>query len=65
VQQAIHASQFWVNCMYIFGCLYDAELMLITAELAAKWDEKRWIEAGALKPSDIVKASEAFKKDIL
>ncbi len=51
--------------MYIFGCLYDAELMLITAELAAKWDEKRWIEAGALKPSDIVKASEAFKKDIL
>ena len=48
-----------------FGCLYDAELMLITAELAAEQDEKRWMEAGALKPSDIVKASEAFKKDIL
>jgi hypothetical protein len=60
-QQAIHATHFWVNCMYIFGCPYDAEL--ITAELAAEWDEKRRIEEEAPKPSNIVKAPEIFKKD--
>ena len=60
-QQAIHAIQFWANHMYILGRPYDANL--VTAELAAEWDEKRRIEAEAPKASDIVKAPEVFKKE--
>jgi hypothetical protein len=60
-QQAIHAIQFWANPMYSLGRPYNADI--ITAELAAEWDEKRRIEAEAPKASDIVKAPKVFKKE--
>jgi hypothetical protein len=60
-QQAIHAIRFWANRKYILGQPYNAEL--ITAALAAEWDDRRRIEAEAPKASDIVKAPEVFKKE--
>jgi hypothetical protein len=47
--------------MYILGRPYNADI--ITAELAAEWDEKRRIETEAPKASDIMKAPEVFKKE--
>jgi hypothetical protein len=38
--------------------------ILITAALAAEWDEKRRIGSKMPKPSDIVKAPKAFKKEM-
>ncbi len=60
-QQAIHVIRFWANRMYILVRPYNANL--VTADLAAEWDEKRRIEAEAPKASDIIKAPEVFKKE--